>query len=390
MSTYKVYNNIAEEGIKCLSDSGFKEDTTNPEALLLRSHTIDESDFNESLRCICRAGAGVNHIPINMATERGVVVFNTPGGNANAVKELVICGLLLSSRGIIQGHTFTQGLNSKNSSDLTNLVENNKKRFKGSELKGKTIGIIGLGSIGSLLAQTVENMGMKIIGYDPNISIDSAWQLPKDVEKAEDLKYLLSNSDYISIHVPLVEETKNLISKDNIKYIKKGAKLINLSRESIVNNLDILSALESKKISSFVTDFPTPELVNRSIDYSDVILLPHLGASTKEAEINCAIMAAEQANNFLINGEIINSVNFPRVRLRRTTKNRLVIVHKDEPGLIGSITGELASKNINISDMINKSSNEIAITLIDIEIEPSKNLLSNINKIDKVLSVRCC
>ena len=390
MSTYKVYNNIAEEGIKCLSDSGFKEDTTNPEALLIRSHTLDESDFNESLRCICRAGAGVNHIPVNMATERGVVVFNTPGGNANAVKELVICGLLLSSRGIIQGHIFTQGLNSKNSSDLTNLVENNKKKFKGSELKGKTIGIIGLGSIGSLLAQSVENMGMKIIGYDPNISIDSAWQLPKDVEKAEDLKYLLSNSDYISIHVPLVEETKNLISKDNIKYIKNGAKLINLSRESIVNNLDILSALESKKISSFVTDFPTPELVNRSIDYSDVILLPHLGASTKEAEINCAIMAAEQANNFLINGEIINSVNFPRVRLRRTTKNRLVIVHKDEPGLIGSITGELASKNINISDMINKSSNEIAITLIDIEIEPSKNLLSNINKIDKVLSVRCC
>ena len=390
MSTYKVYNNIAEEGIKCLSDSGFKEDTTNPEALLIRSYTLDESDFNESLRCICRAGAGVNHIPINMATERGIVVFNTPGGNANAVKELVICGLLLSSRGIIQGHTFTQGLNSKNSSDLTNLVENNKKRFKGSELKGKTIGIIGLGSIGSLLAQAVESMGMKIIGYDPNISIDSAWQLPKDVEKAEDLKYLLSNSDYISIHVPLVEETKNLISKDNIKYIKEGSRLINLSRESIVNNLDILSALESKKISSFVTDFPTPELVNRSIDYSDVILLPHLGASTKEAEINCAIMAAEQANNFLINGEIINSVNFPRVRLRRTTKNRLVIVHKDKPGLIGSITGELASKNINISDMINKSRNEIAITLIDIEIEPSKNLLSNINKIDKVLSVRCC
>ena len=390
MSTYKLYNNIAEEGIKCLSDSGFKEDTTNPEALLIRSHTIDESDFNESLRCICRAGAGVNHIPINMATERGVVVFNTPGGNANAVKELVICGLLLSSRGIIQGHKFTQGLYSKNSNDLTNLVENNKKRFKGSELKGKTIGIIGLGSIGSLLAQAVESMGMKIIGYDPNISIDSAWQLPKDVEKAEDLKYLLSNSDYISIHVPLVEETKNLISKDNIKYIKKGSKLINLSRESIVNNLDILSALESKKISSFVTDFPTPELVNRSIDYSDVILLPHLGASTKEAEINCAIMAAEQANNFIINGEIINSVNFPRVRLRRTTKNRLVIVHKDEPGLIGSITGELASQNINISDMINKSRNEIAITLIDIEIEPSVNLLNNINKIDKVLSVRCC
>ena len=208
MSTYKLYNNIAEEGIKCLSDSGFKEDTSNPEAMLIRSHTLDESDFNESLRCICRAGAGVNHIPLNMATERGVVVFNTPGGNANAVKELVICGLLLSSRGIIQGHKFTQGLYSKNSSDLTNLVENNKKRFKGSELKGKTIGIIGLGSIGSLLAQAVESMGMKIIGYDPNISIDSAWQLPKDVEKADDLKYLLSNSDYILSLIHISEPTR--------------------------------------------------------------------------------------------------------------------------------------------------------------------------------------
>ncbi len=390
MFTYKIYNNIAEEGIKCLLDNNFKEDITNPDALLIRSQILNEVDFNESLRCICRAGAGVNHIPINLATEKGVVVFNTPGGNANAVKELVICGLLLSSRGIIQGHTFTQGLDDKNSADLTDLVEINKKRFKGSELKGKTIGIIGLGAIGSLLAQSVQSMGMKIIGYDPNISIDSAWQLPKDVEKADDLKYLLSKSDYISIHVPLVDETKNLISKDNIKYIKQGAKLINLSRESIVNNVDILSALENKKISSFVTDFPTPELVKRSKKFSDVILLPHLGASTKEAEINCAIMAAEQANNFLSNGEIMNSVNFPRVRLGRTTKNRLVIVHKDEPGMIGSITGEVASENINISDMINKSRNEIAITLIDIEVEPSRKLLNKIKKIDKVLSVYCC
>ena len=390
MFTYKIYNNIAEEGIKCLLDNNFKEDITNPDALLIRSQILNEVDFNESLRCICRAGAGVNHIPINLATEKGVVVFNTPGGNANAVKELVICGLLLSSRGIIQGHTFTQGLDDKNSADLTDLVEINKKRFKGSELKGKTIGIIGLGAIGSLLAQSVQSMGMKIIGYDPNISIDSAWQLPKDVEKADDLKYLLSKSDYISIHVPLVDETKNLISKDNIKYIKQGSKLINLSRESIVNNVDILSALENQKISSFVTDFPTPELVKRSKKFSDVILLPHLGASTKEAEINCAIMAAEQANNFLSNGEIMNSVNFPRVRLGRTTKNRLVIVHKDEPGMIGSITGEVASENINISDMINKSRNEIAITLIDIEVEPSRKLLNKIKKIDKVLSVYCC
>ena len=325
-----------------------------------------------------------------MATERGVVVFNTPGGNSNAVKELVICGLLLSSRGIIQGHAFTQGLDDKNSRDLTDLVETNKKKFKGSELNGKTIGIIGLGAIGSLLAQSVESMGMKIIGYDPNISIDSAWQLPKEVEKADDLKYLLSNSDYVSLHVPLVDETKNLISKDSIKYMKKGSKLINLSRGAIVNNKDVLSALENKKISSFVTDFPTPELVKRSKNFSDVILLPHLGASTKEAEINCAIMAAEQAEGFLKDGEIINSANFPRVRLRRTTKNRLVIVHKDLPGLIGSITGQVADENINISELINKSRNKIAITLIDIEVNPSNNLLNNIKKIDAVISVRCC
>ena len=390
MFTYKIYNNIAKQGIENLNKKGFKEDTKDPDALLIRSQILNENDFNKSLCCICRAGAGVNHIPLNMATERGVVVFNTPGGNANAVKELVICGLLLSSRGIIQGHTFTQGLEDKNSKDLTDLVETNKKNFKGSELNGKTIGIIGLGAIGSLLAQSVESMGMKIIGYDPNISIDSAWQLPKEVEKADDLKYLLSNSDYVSLHIPLVDETKNLISKDSIKYMKKGSKLINLSRGAIVNNQDVLSALENKKISSFVTDFPTPELVKRSKNYSDVILLPHLGASTKEAEINCAIMAAEQAERFLKDGEIINSANFPRVRLRRTAKNRLVIVHKDLPGLIGSITGQVANENINISELINKSRNEIAITLIDIEINPSNRLLKNIKKIDEVLSVRCC
>jgi len=390
MFTYKIYNNIAEQGIKYLIQKGFKEDSNDPDALLIRSQILKKTDFNKSLRCICRAGAGVNHIPLDMATKKGVVVFNTPGGNANAVKELVICGLLLSSRGIIQGHIFTQGLEDKNSKDLTDLVERNKKFFKGSELNGKTIGIIGLGAIGSLLAQSVESMGMKIIGYDPNISIDSAWQLPKEVEKADDLKYLLSNSDYVSLHVPLVDETKNLISKDNLKYMKKGSKLINLSRGAIVNNKDVLSALENQKINCFVTDFPTPELVKRSKNFSDVILLPHLGASTKEAEINCAIMAAEQAESFLKDGEIINSANFPRVRLRRTTKNRLVIVHKDLPGLIGSITGQVAIENINISELINKSRNEIAITLIDIEINPSKRLLDNIEKIDEVISVRCC
>ena len=390
MYTYKIYNNISAEGIDCLELNRFTKEEKNPDALLIRSQLIDEGDFNKSLKCICRAGAGVNHIPIDMATERGVVVFNTPGGNANAVKELVICGLLLSSRGIIQGHQFAQTLSNQDADELTHLVETNKKNFKGNELKGKTIGIIGLGAIGSLLAQSVVSMDMKVIGYDPNISIDAAWQLPKEVVKADNLKDLLSNSDYISIHVPLVEETKNLICNDVIKFIKPGAKLINLSRGSIVNNKDVLNALENKKISTFVTDFPSPEMVERSIKFSDVILLPHLGASTKEAEINCAVMAAEQAIRFLKDGEIINSVNFPKVKLGRTTKYRLVVVHKDEPGVIGNIKGEIAQHNLNIPDMINKSRNEIAITVIDLDDDPSQEIIDNLKKIVNVLSVRIC
>ena len=390
MYTYKIFNNISAEGIDCLEVNGFTKEEKNPDALLIRSQLVNEGDFNKSLKCICRAGAGVNHIPIDMATERGVVVFNTPGGNANAVKELVICGLLLSSRGIIQGHQFAQTLSKQDADELTHLVETNKKNFKGNELKGKTIGIIGLGAIGSLLAQSVVSMDMKVIGYDPNISIDAAWQLPKEVVKADNLKDLLSNSDYISIHVPLVEETKNLICNDVIKFIKPGAKLINLSRGSIVNNKDVLNALENKKISTFVTDFPSPEMVKRSIKFSDVILLPHLGASTKEAEINCAVMAAEQAIRFLKDGEIINSVNFPKVKLGRTTKYRLVVVHKDEPGVIGNITGEIASHNLNIPDMINKSRNEIAITVIDLDDDPSQEIIDNLKKIVNVLSVRLC
>ena len=390
MYTYKIYNNISAEGIDCLEVNGFTKEEKNPDALLIRSQLVNEGDFNKSLKCICRAGAGVNHIPIDMATERGVVVFNTPGGKTNAVKELVICGLLLSSRGIIQGHQFAQTLSNQDADELTHLVETNKKNFKGNELKGKTIGIIGLGAIGSLLAQSVVSMDMKVIGYDPNISIDAAWQLPKEVVKADNLKDLLSNSDYISIHVPLVEETKNLICNDVIKFIKPGAKLINLSRGSIVNNKDVLNALENKKISTFVTDFPSPEMVKRSIKFSDVILLPHLGASTKEAEINCAVMAAEQAIRFLKDGEIINSVNFPKVKLGRTTKYRLVVIHKDEPGVIGNITGEIASHNLNIPDMINKSRNEIAITVIDLDDDPSQEIIDNLKKIVNVLSVRIC
>ena len=390
MYTYKIFNNIADDGISILKNNEFRTDEIDPDSLLLRSQVLTEDDFNDSLKCIGRAGAGTNNIPVHEATEKGVVVFNTPGANANAVKELVVCGMLLASRGIIQGSAYAKTLSGQDTSELNKSMEAQKKNFKGSELKGKTLGIVGLGAIGSLLAQTAEIMGMKIIGYDPHISIDAAWRLPKEVEKAETLEYLLSNSDYISLHVPLIDATKNMISKETLKHFKQGSKLINLSRGGIVNNEDIIEALDSNKISTFVTDFPTPELVERSSKLQDVILLPHLGASTKEAEVNCAVMAADQVSNFLNNGIIINSVNFPSIRLGRTAQYRLVIVNKNEPGMIGKITDEIGFKNINIADMTHKSRDSIGINLIDLENEPSEELISNIKNIDHVLSVRLC
>ena len=390
MYKYKIFNNIAEAGIRIFSDNNFTLDEANPDALMLRSKVLSNQDLADSLYCIGRAGAGTNNIPIEEATNKGIVVFNTPGANANAVKELVVCGMLLASRGIIQGNIYSQSLSGQDSEELNKSMEAQKKSFKGNELKGKTLGIIGLGSIGSLLAQTAEVMGMKIIGYDPYISIDAAWRLPKDVEKADSMKMLLSNSDYISIHVPLVKDTKDLINKESLKFFKKGSKLINLSRGGIVNNEDIVEALNSKIIEKFVTDFPTPELVSRSNDFQDVILLPHLGASTNEAEENCAVMAAEQISNFLNNGIIVNSVNFPAIKLGRKAEYRLVIINKNEPGMIGKITDEIGYKNINIADMTHKSRDSIGINLIDLEEMPSEDLIDSIREIDHVISVRLC
>ena len=390
MYTYKIYNNIADDGLDILTNNGMRIDEINPDSLIIRSQALKDEDFNHSLKCIGRAGAGTNNVPVDMATENGIVVFNTPGANANAVKELVVCGMLLSSRGIIQGNTYAKTLAGQDSVSLNASMESQKKNFKGNELKGKTLGIVGLGAIGSLLAQTAEVMGMKIIGFDPHISVDAAWRLPKEVERAESMEYLLANSDYISLHVPLIDATKNLICSDTVKYIKKGAKLINLSRGGIVNNEDIIDALNAGHISKFVTDFPTPELIERSANFHDVILLPHIGASTKEAEVNCAVMAADQVTNFLKNGVIINSVNFPRIKLGKTAEHRLVIINKNEPGMIGKITDELGNNKINIADMTHKSRDSIGISLIDLDEKPSKELVQNIKRIDHVISVRLC
>ncbi len=390
MYKYKIFNNIAEDGIEILKNNKFTNEENNAQALLLRSQVLTNNDFNESLLCVGRAGAGTNNIPIDEATKRGVVVFNTPGANANAVKELVLCGLLLASRGIIQGNAFSKTLDGKDANTVNKAMEDQKKLFKGNELKGKTLGVVGLGAIGSMVAQAAQNMGMNLVGYDPHISIDSAWRLPKEVKKADSLEDLLRTSDYISLHVPLIEATKNLINISKLKHCKKGAKLINLSRGGIVNNEDIISALDAGIVDRFITDFPTPELIKRSNSTQDVILLPHIGASTKEAEINCAIMACEQVSNFLLNGNIINSVNFPPIRLGRATPYRLIIINKNEPGMIGRIADQIASENINIPDMTNKSRDEIAINLIDIEQKPSKKLLDKLQNIEHVLSVRVC
>lgn len=388
MFTYKTYNNIAEEGLSVMAARAIKDTSDNPDGLILRSHKLVAKEFGSKLSAIARAGAGVNNVPIEEATDIGVVVFNTPGANANAVKELVICGMLLSSRGIVQGINFAQTLDSDDADSVNKMLEAQKKSFAGNELAGKTLGIVGLGSIGSMLAQASQALGMKLIGYDPHISIDSAWRLPKEVKKAETLEDLLRRSDYISLHVPLVEATKNLINSSNLKYFKQDARLINLSRGGIVNSNDVIAALENGTLSKFVTDFPTPELIERSITQSDVILLPHLGASTKEAEVNCSVMAANQLADFLQDGTIVNSVNFPNISQERSTPYRLIIINKNEPGMISKITDLIASLDLNISDMTNKSRDGIAINLIDLELEASTELLEQLQSIDHVLKVR--
>ena len=388
MNKYKIFNNIAEDGLSILSDHQFEEVAENPDGLLLRSHKLTEKEFGKNLSCIARAGAGTNNIPIEDATKKGIVVFNTPGANANAVKELVICGMLLSSRGIVEGINFAQNLDLDDPEALNKAMESQKKTFAGNELAGKTLGIVGLGAIGSMLAQAAQTLGMNLVGYDPHISIEAAWRLPREVKKADSMEALLKESDYVSLHVPLVETTKNLINSSNLKKFKKGARLINLSRGGIVNSDDVISELENGNLDKFVTDFPTPALIQRSAAKNDVVLLPHLGASTKEAEVNCAVMAANQMVNYLKDGTIVNSVNFPMISQARSTPHRLVVINHNEPGMISSITDSIAASNLNIADMTNKSRDNIAINLIDLEREISEELLDKLRSVEHILMVK--
>lgn len=360
-------------------------DLGNPDAILLRSHVLTEADLVPSVKAIGRAGAGVNNIPVAACTARGIPVFNAPGANANAVKELVLAGLLLGSRGILEGVRYVDTLGGMTDhKEMSKTLENEKKRFGGHEIKGKTLGVIGLGAIGSLVASMALKMGMEVVGYDPALSVEAAWRLPSEVKRMENLQNLFSRSDFITLHLPVFESTRGLIGPDAVAGMKKGVKLLNFAREEIVNLEAVLAGLDSGKIGRYITDFPAPGLVSRK----DVILMPHIGASTEEAEENCAIMAAQQLRDFLENGNVVNAVNFPSLTLERSSACRLAVVNQNVPKMLGSILSILADQNINVVDMLNKSRDDIAYNLIDMESAPSEAALAQIRAIEGVVGVR--
>ncbi|GMO47176.1 MAG: 3-phosphoglycerate dehydrogenase family protein [Treponemataceae bacterium] len=357
-----------------------------PDAILVRSAEMGGMEIPATVKAVARAGAGTNNIPVSALTGRGIAVFNTPGANANAVKELAVLSLLLASRNVIDAARWTKSLAGKGG-EIPELAEKGKGQFVGPEISGKTLGVIGLGAVGALLANTAMDMGMKVIGFDPFISIESAWHLNSGVTRAENLETLLSESDYVSIHVPQIPETKGLINADKIKTMKKGARVINLARGGLVVNGDIIKGLDDGKIACFVTDFAAEEL----LAHPKVICLPHLGASTPEAEENCAKMAVKQLRNFLETGAVKNSVNFPTCKLDEGIPEggmRLCIANKNVPNMVGQITTILAETKINISAMVNQKKGDLAYNIIDIDIAVPASVLEKINSIDGVLSTR--
>jgi D-3-phosphoglycerate dehydrogenase len=337
----------------------------------------------ENLLAIGRAGAGVNNIPVDNCTKKGIVVFNTPGANANAVKELVLTALFLSSRDIVGGINWAKTLKGRGE-EVGKLVEKGKSNFAGPEIMGKTLGIIGLGAIGRLVANAAESLGMKVIGYDPYISVDSAWGLSQHVQKAKGIEHLLSKSDYLSLHIPLNSDTKEFIDKSKFKMMKEGVRILNFARGGLVNENDLFNALEQGRVSRFVTDFPNDHL----IQHDKIIAIPHLGASTPESESNCAVMAVNQIRDYLENGNIKNSVNFPDSDMPRNGGCRLCIVNQNIPKMVGQITTVLANENINIEDMLNRHHDTIAYNIIDVNQEISADQVKSIQKINGVIRVR--
>ena len=383
MQNIQVLNNISPLGLEKFPKDTYKVSTSNdnPDAILVRSAKMHDIDIGNSLKAVGRAGAGVNNIPLQKMSDNGVVVFNTPGANANAVKELVISSMLLASRNICQGWSYVNDLPIDN---LKATVEDGKKQYSGSELPGKTLGIVGLGAIGVEIANAASMLGMDVIGYDPSISKKNAWKISSDVEEALSLEELFSRSDFVSFHVPLVEATKNLLNAKRIALLPEGCVVINMSRDGIVDEEELIKSLDSGNVKYYVTDFPIDEKKN----HERVIALPHLGASTSEAEDNCALMIAKQVKEYLENGNIINSVNFPDAKMPRAGKERLAITHRNVPNMVRQITKAIAEEEANIVDMLNKSKGEFAYTLIDIEEKIPNSVIDNIKKVEGILKVR--
>ncbi|QIB67424.1 phosphoglycerate dehydrogenase [Kineobactrum salinum] len=380
-------NQISVKGLERLPRDSYEiaSEFAHPDAILLRSHKLQAEEIPESVLGIARAGAGVNNIPVVECTRRGIPVFNSPGANANAVKELVAAGLLLGSRGIIEGLDYVAGLaGTTDASWLHQELEAHKKQFKGSELRGKTLGVVGLGAIGSLVADMALTMGMEVIGYDPALSVDAAWRLSSQVRKADTLSAVFARSDYVTLHLPVLDSTRGLVNSELLGAMRPDGCLLNFARQEIVDHDALLAALETGHLRKYIADFPTPELLGRS----DVILMPHIGASTDEAEENCAIMAADQLRDFLENGNIRNSVNFPMLQLERAGSCRLAITNTNVPKILGSVLAILAELNINVLDMLNKSRDELAYNLIDIDCTPSDESLARMRALTGVINVR--
>ncbi|WP_413111511.1 phosphoglycerate dehydrogenase [Thaumasiovibrio sp. DFM-14] len=387
MYNIQTYNHISPLGINKLKANKFDigETISAPHAVLLRSHKLAEQACPSSLLAVARAGAGTNNVPVEYCTQQGIVVFNTPGANANAVKELVITALLLGCRGIAEGMQYINTLDSNLDNAIFNQhVEAKKKHFKGCELTGKTLGVIGLGAIGASVASCGIDLGMNVLGFDPSISIDAAWRLPSTVKRMDTLEGLLSQSDFISLHIPATPATIGLLNTQTLSCIKPGTVLVNFARGEIVESQALLGAIEQGKLAKYISDFPLPELLN----HPNILLMPHLGASTQEAEDNCAVMAAEQLSEFLLNGNIKNSVNFPHTELSLSTGHRITFCNQNIPGVLGDVLSILAERKINVADMINKSRDNIAYNILDIEEAASTEVIDCIESLDAVIKVR--
>jgi D-3-phosphoglycerate dehydrogenase len=379
-----TYNAISARGLERFPHDRFEvgRGLPEPDAILLRSHVLAEADIPASVKAIARAGAGVNNIPVEAMTRRGVPVFNAPGANANAVKELVLAAMLASARNLVPAAAYVQSLCGEE--DFERRLEEGKKQFAGTELPGRTLGVIGLGAIGGLVADTAIRLGMKVLGFDPHITVDNAWRLPGSVKRAHSVEEVLKHSEFVSLHVPLVEATRGLIDAPRLAAARRGLVLLNFSREGIVDAEAVLAAIADKRLRLYVTDFPTLRLCGQA----GVLALPHLGASTEEAEENCAVMVSEQLRDFLEDGTIRNAVNFPTVEMSRGSPHRISIANANVPNMLGQISTTMAQAGLNIHNMVNKSRGEAAYTLVDLDSAAAPEVIERIARIPGVLSIR--